>query len=122
MHGIFFKYLFNIYLILGNTLFCWPENELHGTTALPTAGVTYNLSQNLAKRTVTAIKKWHDGSEKKRHFEYRLNQLQQDLPALNAMLKSIGKNKKINEVILEGNIEYEGEHINLNTNDREWAM
>ena len=48
--------------------------------------------------------------------------MQQDLPALNAMLKSIGKNKKINEVILEGNIEYEGEHVNLNTNDREWAM
>jgi hypothetical protein len=70
-----------LYLILGNTLFCWPESELHGTTALPKEGVTLNLSQNLAKRTVTAISKWREGTEETRHFNYRLNQLEQDLPA-----------------------------------------
>ena len=67
--------------MIGNTLFCWSEHELHGTTAIPKEGVTLNLSQNLAKRTVTVIKKWHEGSEETRHFNYRLNQLNQDLPA-----------------------------------------
>jgi hypothetical protein len=50
-------------LTIGNTLLCWPEHELHGTTAIPKEGVTLNLSQNLVKRTVSAIKKWRDGSE-----------------------------------------------------------
>lgn len=82
-----------------------------------------NLSQNLAKRTVTAIKKWHEGSEETRHFNYRLNQLNQDLPAREALLKSIEKNqeKRKNEVILEGSNEFEGDHVNLGIVDREWA-
>ena len=110
-------------MTIGNTLLCWPEHELHGTTAISKEGVTLNLSQNLVKRTVSAIKKWRDGSEATRHFNYRLNQLNQNLLAREALLNSIEKNqgKKNNEIILEGSNEYEGDHVNLDIVDREWA-
>ena len=95
---------------------------MHGTTVLPKEGVTAGLSQNLAKKTVTAIKKWREGTEKPKHINYRLNQLQQDPPAQEALLESLEKNneKRNSEIILEGDIEYIGNHININTNDREW--
>ena len=95
---------------------------MHGTTVLPKEGVTLNLSQNLAKRTVTAIQKWQQGTEETRHFNYRLNQLGQDLLAQEALLKSIKKNKekKEKEVMLEGDNVYTGNYIDINITDREW--
>ena len=62
-------------MTIGNTLLYWPEHKLHGMIAIPKEGVILNLSQNLTKRTVSVIKKWRDGSEATRHFNYRLNQL-----------------------------------------------
>jgi hypothetical protein len=95
---------------------------LHGTTALPKEGVTCNFSQNLAKRTVTAIKKWKGGEEQLKHKNYRLNQLQQDPPAREALLKSLEKinNVRNNEIILEGDIGYESNQLNLDSNFWEW--
>ena len=49
---------------------------------------------------------------------YRLNQLQQDSPALEAFLKSEGKNS---EIILSSDDKYEGSHVNINNTDREWV-
>jgi hypothetical protein len=72
----------------------------------------------LAKRTVTAIKKWKEGTENPKHKMYRLNQLQQDLPALEAFLKSESKNS---EIILSSDDEYEGSHVNINNTNREWV-
>jgi hypothetical protein len=71
----------------------------------------------LAKRTVTAIRKWKEGAENPRHKMYRLNQLQQDPPALEAFLKSEGKNS---EIVLSSDDEYEGSHVNINNINREW--
>jgi len=107
----------------GNTIFCWPEGSLHGTTALPSEGVTCNFSQNLAKRTVTAIKKWREGTELPRHKDYRLNQLEQDPIAREALIESEVKNgeKRKGEIIMAGNKGYEGNHVNIDTNDREWV-
>ena len=108
--------------MLGNTLFCWQEKELHGMTALPKEGVTCNFSQNLAKRTVTVIKKWREGTEAPKHVNYHLNHLLQDLPAREALVNSVEKNneRRNNEVVLEGGIGYEGSHINVNASEREW--
>jgi hypothetical protein len=105
------------FLIIGNTLYCWPENELHGTTVLPKEGVTCGLSQNLAKKTVSAVKKWREGSEQEKHKEYRLNQLDQDPFAKEALIESIKKNKEIKTV----NSNYIGEYLEMVETDREWA-
>jgi hypothetical protein len=95
---------------------------LHGTTVLPSEGVTCGLSQNLAKKTVTAIKKWRDGSEQEKHIKYRSNQLNQDPYAKEALLESIKKNseKKSERIEMEEN-NYTGEYIDIERNDREWA-
>jgi hypothetical protein len=84
---------------------------------LPKHGVTCNFSQNLAKRTVTAIQKWKEGAENPRHKMYRLNQLQQDSPALDAFLEAEGKNS---EIVLSSDDEYKGSHVNINNINREW--
>ena len=64
---------------------------MHGTTVFPSEGVTCGLSQNLAKKTVTAIKKWKDGSEQEKYIKYWLNQLNQNPYAKEALLESIKK-------------------------------
>ena len=76
----------------------------------------------MAKRTVTAIKKWRDGTEAPKHVNYRFNQLLQDLPAREALVNSVEKNNERNnsEIVLEGDIGYEGSHINVIASDREW--
>lgn len=97
---------------------------MHGTTALPSEGVSCNFSQNLAKRTVTAIKKWREGTESSKHKNYRLKQLEQDPFAREALIKSGIKNdvKRKGEIIMAGDKEYEGSHVNINTNDRDWIQ
>jgi hypothetical protein len=89
---------------------------------LPKEGVTYNLSQNLAKRTVTITKKWREGIEKKKHYNYQLKQLEEDKPAHAALLQSIAKNKekRESEIVLEGNTKYNSMHLNMYTKDRGW--
>ena len=77
----------------GNTLFCWPEHELHGTTVLPSEGVSCELSQNLAKKTVIVIKKWRDRSEQEKYIKYWSNQLNQDPYTKEVLLELIKKNK-----------------------------
>ena len=91
-------------------------------TALPKEGVTCNFSQNLTKRTVTAIKKQREGTETSKHVNYHLNHLLQDLPTREALVNSIEKNneRRNSEVVLEEGIGYEGSHINVNASDREW--
>ena len=93
---------------------------MHGTTVLPKEGITAGLSQNLAKKTVTAIEKWREGTEKLKHVNYRLNHLNQDPPAQKALLESIQRNEE-NKVFLEaaGN-SYEGEYFNLEESHKEW--
>src|SRR4051812_46299352 len=88
-----FKFTIILFLLLANTLWCWPEEELHSTTAIPKEGVQATFSQNLSKRTVTAIKKWQEGSETNLHIQYRLNQIKQEPIAKAALLTSIEKNK-----------------------------
>ena len=53
-----------------NTLWCWPEKDEHGTTALAPGGYQMGWSQNLAKKTVTAVTNWKEDNEsaKKRHI------------------------------------------------------
>ena len=77
-----------------NTLFCWPESEEHGTTAIPIEGYQITWSQNLAKRTITAAKKWRENMESPYHMEYWANLLNQDPLAKTALEKSIADNKK----------------------------
>lgn len=113
------------YFILGNTLFCWPEDELHGTTVIPMEGVTCGLSQNLAKKTVTAVKKWREGKEEKYQMDYRKKQLITDPQALHALAESLIKNKEktdeksTGQDILE-KISYGGKYISIEENDRSW--
>lgn len=83
---------------------------MHGTTALPKEGVASTFSQNLAKRTVTAIQKWREGTEKEKHMQYRLEQLKQDPVAQSALVASLEKNRDI----------YTGKNVIFNSNDREW--
>ena len=83
---------------------------MHGTTALPKEGVASTFSQNLAKRTVTAIQKWREGTEKEKHMQYRHEQLNQDPIAQSALIASLEKNKAI----------YTGENITFENNNREW--
>ena len=87
---------------------------------MPTEGVTLTFSQNLAKKTVTAIKNWREGTEKKHGIQYRNNQLEQNDPvAYAALLTSIEKNKK-NRINLEtGEANYIGNQIIFENNDRE---
>ena len=94
---------------------------MHGTTAIPKVGVQAACSQNLAKRTVIAIQKWQEGTEKKQHIQYRLNQLNQDSIAQAALVTSIEKNreKKENEIVLD-DINYEGNLVNLENNTFNW--
>ena len=85
-----------------NTLWCWPEKELHRTTALPSNGVASTFSQNLAKRTIIVIQKWRQEKEKESHKQYWSDQLNQNPIAQNTLLKSIKLNKiQENEIILE---------------------
>lgn len=92
---------------------------------LPNEGVTCGLSQNLAKKTVTAVKKWREGKEEKYRTNYRQKQLITDPLALQALEESIIRNKeKIvardgDQVILEST-SYEGEYINIEDNDHSW--
>ena len=79
-------------------------------TALPGEGVASTFSQNLAKRTVTVIKKWREGTEKEKHQQYQLEQLNQDPAAQSALVASIEKNKAI----------YTGNNVIFDNNDREW--
>jgi len=112
--------------IAGNTLFCWPENELHGTTVLPMEGVTCGLSQNLAKKTATAAKKWRDGKEAKYRVDYRQKQLTTNPQALQALEESVIRNKEktdarsAGQIILKGT-NYAGEYINIEENDHSWV-
>ena len=94
---------------------------MHGTTAIPKIGVQAACSQNLAKKTVTVIKKWQEGNEKNQHIQYRLNQLNQDPIAQAALVTSIEKNreKKENEIVLN-DINYEGNLVNLENNTFNW--
>ena len=68
---------------------CWPEEELHGTTAIPKIDIQAACSQNLVMRTVTAIKKWQEGSEKNQYIQYYLKQLNQDSIAQAALVISL---------------------------------
>jgi hypothetical protein len=94
---------------------------LHGTTALPAEGVASTFSQNLAKKTVTAIKRWREGTEEKHGIQYRNNQLKQDDPVAHAaLLASIEKNN--NRVNLEaGEQNFAGNQIIFENDDREWV-
>lgn len=85
---------------------------------MPKEGVTSGLSQNLAKKTVTAIKKWKEGTEKEKHVKYRQEQLQQDPPALLALEESLKKNQGSSSTA--ENLNYTGVYFNLEENDREW--
>ena len=85
---------------------------------MPENGVASTFSQNLAKRTVTAIKKWREGVEKKKHMDYRLKQLDQDPFAQNALMESIEKNKT-NRISLE-QAEYIEDYLTFDNNNREW--
>lgn len=88
---------------------------MHGTTVLPAEGVAATFSMNLAKKTITAIKKWKEGTEKDAHVQYRDKQLQEDPIAHAALLASVEKNKvKNNDSNFQGNL------VILKNNDREW--
>ena len=63
----------------------------YGTTAIPSHGYQAGWSQNLAKRTVTAIKKWREGTEDPKHVKYRQNQISNDSYAATALLASSKK-------------------------------
>jgi hypothetical protein len=85
-------------------------------------GVTCGLSQNLAKKTVTAVKKWREGKEEKYRKDYRQKQLTTDSQALQALEASIVKNKEKIAVKSEGQVtlidtNYSGEYINIEEND-----
>ena len=94
---------------------------MHGTTALPAEGVASTFSQNLAKKTVTAIKRWREGTKEKHGIQYRNNQLKQDDPVAYAtLLASIEKNN--NRVNLEAEEQnFAGNQIIFENNDREWV-
>jgi len=116
-----------------NTFFCWPEDEEHGTTVIPSHGYQISWSQNLAKRTVTAVKKWRQNMESQQHIEYRANLLNQDPLAKIALEKSIENNKKkIMQEIIESKEDIEEnsdeefiqtevkEYMQLRYNKRKW--
>jgi hypothetical protein len=89
-------------------------------------GVTCGLSQNLAKKTVTAVKKWREGKEEKYRKDYRQKQLTTDSQALQALEASIVKNKEKIAVKSEGQVtlidtNYSGEYINIEENDYSWV-
>ena len=94
---------------------------MHGTTVLPAEGVASTFLQNLVKKTVTAIKKWREGTEEKHGIQYRNNQLKQNDPvAYAALLASLEKNK--NRVNLEaGEQNFTGNQIIFENDDREWV-
>jgi hypothetical protein len=102
-------------------LWCWPERELHGTTVLPTNGVAATFSMNLAKKTVTAIQRWRNGTEKEKGIHYHNKQVKIDPIAHNALLASIEKNKtkKIVED-LESEPDFEENNVVFTNNDRKW--
>ena len=110
-----------------NTLWCWPEKDEHGTTAIPSHGYQAGWSQNLAKWTVIAIKKWREGTEDPKHIKYRQNQISNDSYATTALLASLKKddeNEDENEDDEnEDELEKEefGEFMQLRYNCRKWC-
>ena len=91
---------------------------MHGTTVLPSESITCGLFQNLAKKTVTAIKKWRSGSEQEKHMKYQTNQLSQDPYAKETLLESIKRNSK--RIEMENN-SYTREYLDIEENNREWV-
>ena len=77
-----------------NTIWCWPERDEHGTTAIPSHGYQAGWSQNLAKKTVTAIQRWREGTEKSSSIEYRKNQIADNSYVAAALETSLRKNGK----------------------------
>lgn len=61
-------------------------------------GVTCGLSQNLAKKTVTAIKKWREGKEEQYRVDYRKEHVSTDPHALQALEESIARNEEKNDI------------------------
>ena len=105
-----------------NTLWCWPEKDEHGTTAIPSHGYQAAWSQNLAKRTVTAIEKWRKGTENPDHVKYRQNQIANDSYAAAALLTSLKKDDgSENESEEELEKEELGEFMQLRFNNRKWC-
>ena len=90
-----------------NTLFCWPEEEEHGTTAIPRGGYQTGWSQNLSKRTVTAVKKWRQGTEVPARFNYRAEAIKKDTKAKEALNRAVQTNIKTTmdqvQVVIEEN-------------------
>ena len=105
-----------------NTLWCWPEKDEHGTTAIPSYGYQAGWSQNLAKRTVTAITKWREGTENPDHVKYRQNQIASDSYAAAALMTSLKKDDENEDEDEEDELEKEeiGESIRLTFNQRNW--